>query len=292
MGIPPEESHDALPSLVALKLALIDRLDAEDRSDLSEPLERCGSPRTFFCGHCLAAHEAEERCRRRYCPVCARQIAARFTSRYKSTLDTVKWPLFVTWTALHTPLFPLAGFPPLFDALKKLRHQVWWTKAVQGGIVSGEVSYSGENGWHYHLHSILDTRWLSVTCLPPRFGADAQHIRRRAAQSMKEVRQQWELALGRPGSLKSQRINGEGAAREVLKYAVTPASLLAAPGEIGPVVDQIRKARLVRSWGNMYGHLRDADDKPPARPCPHCRHVAPLIHERVFDSMMRRGTCG
>lgn len=292
MGIPPEVQNEALPSLLRQKLDLIDRLDAENRSDLSAPLEKCGQNRTFFCSHCLAPHDGEERCRRRYCPVCSRQIAARFTSRYRSTLATVRWPLFVTWTAHHSELFPLAGFAPLFDALKKLRHQTWWTKAVQGGIVSGEVSNSGSSGWHYHLHSILDTRWLAVTCLPPRSGADAQHVRRRAQQSMKEVRQQWELALGRPGSLKAQRCNGEEAAAEVLKYAVTPASLLAAPGEIGPVIDQIRKSRLVRSFGNMYGHLRDADEKPEPRACGACGNVAPQIHERVFDAMMRRGACG
>lgn len=299
MNIRSEESDDVPggsrteteEGLASLRTRLSERLFAEDRDDLSEPLDRCGETISLVCLCCAGSHLAENRCKRRYCPVCARMIAARFVSRYRSTLATIKWPLFTTWTAMHSELFPLS-FPLLFDALKKVRRQKWFEQKVCGGIVSGEVVCNGTSGWHFHLHSVLDCRWLSVVTPAPPPYATQQLIKRRAQASMREVRDQWELALGRPGSLQSQRCNGEQAAREILKYAVTPGDLLSAPGEIGPIIDAIRKQRLVRSWGTMYGHLRDADEPLEKQKCEHCGQRAGQVPAGVWDMMVRSARCG
>lgn len=291
MGIASEVERDEDSSRRDLRQQVIDRLDGEGRDDLSAPLERCGEVVWLTCLNCASSRQGETRCKRRYCPVCAHLIAARLVERYESTLGNVKWPLFVTWTALHSPLFPLPGFKPLFEGLKKLRHQNWWQNKVAGGIVSGEVSWGGNDSWHYHLHSILDTRWFSVTVSAPPPFADLQTVKRRGKASQREVVKQWEMAIDRPGSIKAQRCSGKEAVREVLKYAVTPETLLASPVAIGPVIDVIQKSRLVRSFGNMYGHLKDAEQPREKCKCPDCGVAAACVPEDVFRAMTRGGRC-
>lgn len=290
--MPSEVENEAEPGLGALRARVVERLEAEGRDDLAAPLIECGTPTSLYCSNCGCEHVVEVRCKKRYCPVCARMLAARFVLRYRSTLGRVKWPLFVTWTEFHSELFPSQGFRPLFEAAKKLRRQVWFKNRVVGGIISGEVSNEGENGWHYHLHSILDARWFSVTVGEPDRGWDKQKLRRRAQAAQREVQAQWELALGRPGSVQMQRCNGEQAAREILKYAVEMAALCNSSQPIGPVIDEIRRSRLVRSWGTMYGHLRDCDEKKGPAPCPKCSEKAPLLPQVVVDAMFRRGIAG
>jgi len=289
--IPLERDRDALPDLVAARAELEDRLDQEDRGDLSRPLEKCGWMELFRCTCCGARHLVPYRCKKRYCPVCSPLIAARLVDRYKATLCNIKWPLFVTWTAFHSPLFPIPSFQYMFSALKKIRRQTWFEDKVRGGIVSGEVSNAGKNGWHIHLHSILDCRWLSVTTLPPPPFADQQKIRRRARQSMTEVGRQWEMALDRPGSIKTQRCKGDDAVREVLKYAVKPGDLVASPDPIGPIIDLMVRTRLVRSWGCMYGHLKDAETEREGRPCDLCGEAAPIVPDSVYEKARKMGTC-
>lgn len=292
MHIATERDRDAKPCLVAQRAALESRLDDEGRGDLSRPLEQCGWMKLFRCTCCGSSQYVAHRCKKRWCPVCASLISARLVDRYRATMGNVKWPLFVTWTATHTQADPIPGFAHMFDALKRLRRMQWFADRVRGGIVSGEVSNSGGNGWHVHLHSIIDTVWLAVSTCPPPYGSDPQTVRRRAQRSMAEVGEQWSLQVQRRASVQSQRCSGPDAVREVLKYAVKPADLIESPDPIGPIIDLMARTRLVRSWGCMYGHLRDADVEAPPRACDRCGESAPIVPDDVYEAARRSGTCG
>lgn len=292
MDIALERDTDSPAHLVEQRRIIENRLDGEGRGDLSGALSKCGWMELFRCACCGAGRRLPSRCKKRYCPVCAPLIADRFVLRYKSTLKLMQWPLFSSWTTMHTPLFPCPGFPAMFDALKQIRRQVWFANKVPGGIVSGEVTAGGANGWHVHLHTVIDCKWLSVVTPAPFPGADKRLVQRRAKLSRTEVTRQWEMALGRSGDVWSQRASGEEAAHEVLKYSVKGGDLVDAVDDIGPVIDLMRRVKLVRSWGTMYGHLRDAEDEKVLQACEHCGESDGVLPAGVYEARDARGVCG
>lgn len=257
------------------------KLLEEGRADLAGRLAKCGQPITLRCLCCDAAREVKTRCDQKWCPYCARAIAARTADRYARIAAACASPLLATFTTTHST----DDGPELIRHVRrshtKLRRLRWWRKCVAGGVVAYEVAradataaVSGDHGWHPHAHCILDARWLSVTALPPRRGATRDQVKARGRSSCIEVAEQWSLALGRRGSVHVRRIYpGEdgtidGAIHEVLKYSVKGSDLLATSEPVGPLIDVLARTRLVASWGSFYRHESIKRRRGVAPMCP------------------------
>jgi hypothetical protein len=239
---------------------LMAKLDAEGRPDLASRLSKCGRPMTLRCCSCTDAREVLTRCDLKWCPACQRATVARTADRYARIAADCQWPLFVTWTCQHS----LADGPGLMHAVRrshtKLRRLRWFKRAVAGGMIGFETTFSESAGWHPHGHSLIDCRWLAVTVSQPRFGASKSEWKNVARRAVDEVSQQWSLALGRKGSVHVRRCWTDhsggigGAVHEVIKYSVKGRELADSEFPVAPLIDELDRARLVASWGTFYRH--------------------------------------
>jgi Replication protein len=270
--------------------SLIDKLLEEGATDLAERLEKCGELFGLTCTNCGERHEAEKRCDLKWCPACQRALATRTSMRYAEITKAAKWPLFVTWTVQNFD-------DPSFDFVRsvrrahtKMRRLRWFKKAVVGGVGSIEVTNTG-NGWHPHVHNLLDCRWLAVTEQQPRIGATREKWKRTARAVTAELAQQWSLCLGRPGSVKVRRVFGHDKrdsapiTTEVLKYSCKGGDLLECKEPIAPLIRMLDASRLVVSWGSFYGHASTKRVKHPSM-C-RCGKTGSLIPDKAVDWMMR-----
>lgn len=238
-----------------LKLRLWD----EGRKDLVKQLSNCGNPLTLACADCTERRFVETRCDLKWCPTCQPALAARAADRFARIASKIKWPLFVTWTCKHGRHDDVTLLRTLQRGMIKIRAQRWWKRAVAGGVNTWEVT-RGAHGDHPHGHQLIDCEWLAVTVTKPKWGADKAEWSRKGKQSVKEIADQWSMAIGRTGTVKVRRCWRDdkggigGAVREVLKYSVKGSELAQMPGEIGPLIDVLSRTRLVAGFGSMYGN--------------------------------------
>lgn len=231
---------------------IIARLEAEGAEDLAAPMRLCGEGFALICTSCGKRHEGQRRCKKRWCPVCSRIISAKRIDKYQSAIDTMQSPVFVTLTMQHSAI---SSSPEdvrvLRRALGRFRNRTWFRRRVAGGIASIEVT-CGPNGWHPHCHLLMDCRWFSVSTPAPssRYNAEQRAEMMRASQA--ETQWQWESCLpdGVRGGLFVSRAR-EGVAREVLKYAVKPADLVAAAWPLAPMLRTLAVSRLISTWGSV-----------------------------------------
>lgn len=105
------------------------------------------------------------KCHDRFCSPCVvdRQAVIRRNLQTRLREGTFR---FLTLTIRHhtEPLRPL--FNRLHTAFRKLRQTSHWKDRVQGGVAIYELTYDpAANGWHPHLHCILDGRYMDVVLL-------------------------------------------------------------------------------------------------------------------------------
>ncbi len=262
----------------------------------------CGTTLKLRCTTCNHVHLGEERCKRKWCPVCSRAIAADRAAKYLRGVDQMTWPLFVTFTLPNTDTLDdqLNGdaIRKLRRAFGKLRHRKLWTARVKGGVAAIEVTNIG-NGWHPHLHAILDCEWLAFkTPVPPR-NASKETIKRRCMEANEELGKAWAQILDIQSDrsdwcgtiFKVKRTTGETVVREVLKYSVKGGDLATCPEDIAPLIRCLDRCRLVTSFGSLFGQLADLDDddddaKQPMA-CPDCGDSC-WMPDSALDSFLQQ----
>lgn len=276
---------------IAARTAIVSRLQAEGRIDLAARLLKCGQPLTLRCCDCTTPRLVMTRCDLKWCPTCQRALAARTAERYGTISDSCQWPLFVTFTVKHSSADEVALIREVRRAHTKLRRLRWWKRAVKGGVVAFEVT-RGKHGWHPHAHALIDCQWLAVTVgHPSRTASKAEWIAR-GKQAAREVAAQWELCLGRVGSVKVRRCWTDrsggirGAVAEVIKYSVKGTDLAECDGEIGPMIDVLNRTRLIASWGTFYRHAAVKRKRTAPAMCP-CG-CANWLPEAVLEMQLTR----
>ncbi len=120
--------------------------------------------RSLFCawdGHekavCL-------RCKGRTCGVCRSREFLRLKNRYTGALAGVLWPNFVTIAPENVQALTRSCVLALHRAVKKVLKRKKWKEAIAGGILFGECTNIG-NGWHPHVHGLMDARWINAGTL-------------------------------------------------------------------------------------------------------------------------------
>jgi hypothetical protein len=252
------------------RLEIVDRLDDEGRLDLADPLRECGRPVSLTCTACGAEREGRTHCDRKYCPECARRIAAERTSRFRNAVAEFRWPLFVTLTVPNSP--DPACVQRLRADFGRLRRRVLWSRQVAGGVAGIEVTNTGD-GWHPHLHSVIDCRWLAVKTPEPRWNRGVAGIEEACTAAKHEFSALWASIVGSAHAVTwIKRTKGADVVDEVLKYSLKPDGLTEIAEPLGPLIDALCASRLVTTFGSLYGRAAEltsrADDAETG--CPGC----------------------
>ena len=264
---------------------LVERLLAEHAGDLAKPLENCGKPLRLVCTCCGAGEKVETRCRKRWCPVCQPLVAREKLKRWSQAVRGLQWPLFVTLTAENS--IELECLPAVKAAWAKFRRRKLIREKVTGGVASFEITNSG-NGWHPHIHAILDCRWLALWTREPKRGDDRETVLELLKSAKNELGSLWAEQLGQPIAIVDvARISGEQVTAYVLKYCAKPAEILALTCEIAPLIRLLRKTRLLAGFGSLFPMPAiDAEDEP-GRFCTGCGESGNWIPEEIVSMAFR-----
>lgn len=267
---------------------MIGRLEAEGRDDLAAKLRKCGNPlvmRSICCGD---VRMAETRCKNKWCPECARPLAAKRSAKMAQIVRTFSWPMFVTLTMKNVE--DLTG-----DAVRELRRAFgrWRRMAgqrmIRGGLATIEVTNIG-NGWHPHLHAVLDCPWLGPARLRP-FPWEPRHKKAECYRLAKMANEEaWARALRAPqGTMHIKRTSDSSVTKEVVKYAVKGSDLVACRESIGQLIDCLTKTRLMTTFGSAHGFKFDESEilRPPCC-CAECQSPAAWLPEDVFRMQFGR----
>ena len=248
-----------------LKQALQRRLTEEGENELAEKLAKCGQTMRLWCRDCGHMHEAKTRCNRKWCPVCARMVAAKRSAKLAAVARSFQWPLFVTLTMRNIPADECAVdfVRDLRKAFGKLRNRKLWKSRVAGGAAAIEVTNTGA-GWHPHIHALIDCRWLAIRTPAPRPTDSPARIAALCEDAAKEFSALWAKCLKADytPSVKTKRASHE-AAKEVMKYACKGSDLVESPDSIGPVLRMLDGTRLVTTFGSAFGIDVEEPERPP-----------------------------
>lgn len=263
---------------------LIDRLEKEGEFALAEKLAECGLEFPLLCTKCGSFHKGETRCKKRWCPVCQKSIAARNKEAVQAIVANFQWPLHVMLSCKNTP--SPAGLSHLRKSFQKFRRWKLWTSRVKGGVCGYEITNRGQ-GFHPHAHLLIDCRWLSLTVKEPSFKAHPELIEARCKAAQQELSVAWGKALNqKQGAIVwVERVSAEDAIQEVLKYALKTSEMLELEGKIGPTIKAIQACRTMTTFGKAYGKPRKPQKKKAK--CKMCGAEGGLIPEDEFHAAMR-----
>ena len=272
------------------------RLTADGRPDLAEPLERCAQLVNLACTNCgtIQKTRVETRCKRKYCPVCSTQLAAKKSRKVTCAWSHMKWPLFLTLTMPNT-LGP-EGLKTLSQAFTAFRRRKWWkARNVKGGVACFEVTNKG-NGWHPHLHALIDCRWLSSTPEPSRM-CSLRENKRRSKEASEQLSLEWSshLNLSTGAIVWVKRAHDEGVAKEIAKYAVKGNDLLEMKDSPAHIIDVIGNMRMMTTWGSIRPLTplfekweEEQDEDWEGCPCDTCQAKGDLVPENVYEMLLRK----
>lgn len=238
---------------VAELLLLRERLAEEGETELLAKIAICQKPLTLKCQSCRSRKEVHQSCKRKWCPCCAKQLAAQRSSELEFIVERMRWPLFVTLTMKNVSELESGAVRKLRRAFGKLRHRKLWKSCTLGGIAAVEVTNIG-NGWHPHLHCVIDCAWLGHKNRQPRYRATAEEKREAFRLAQIELEAAWSKCLGQEtSSVKVKRASKATIAKEVVKYTVKNEDLIMAEGFIGDLIRALDSCRLMTTFGSAHG---------------------------------------
>lgn len=233
--------------------ALHARLLSEGESELASKISFCGEEILLTCIACKASHRGRKRCRKKWCPRCCAALTAERNNRMRGIVERFQWPLFLTLTMKNVDDLSLGAVRDLRRAFGKLRHRKFWKAHTVGGLACIEVTNIG-NGWHPHLHAVLDCRWLAITVPPPQRGEKRESIKAKCERAGKELERNWSRCLKQPSSsVFVKRCNAATITKEVVKYSVKGSDLLECKERIGDLIRALEGTRLMTTFGSVFG---------------------------------------
>lgn len=292
---PPPPTREPNPKRLAReqarrreRAALMERLSADGDTDLAEILEKCAQIRTLKCCHCGHCHKVETRCKKRWCPSCAYFVSVERVNKYAALADKFQWPLFVTLTVKNS--IDPEGLRTLKKQWSKFRRRKIISRQVRSGIVGFEVTNIG-NGWHPHIHALLDCRWLSIHIPEPTRNDNATAKAAKCRAAAEELQTVWAKQIGQPSASVAVRRADSVALIEVLKYAVKPQTLAESKERPGDIIRVMQGMRMMTTFGAIRKKVEDQDTEAPddtstGMPCPECGEAAGWIPEEVFNRIL------
>lgn len=248
---------------------LLNRLRAEGEWDLASRLAKCGLDFRLWCKVCGAPHLAETKCNRKWCPSCAPKRANERAARLRVGIRLMRWPMHITLTVSNVEDDAAGGnfIRKLAKSFARLRRSKLWRKCVVGGVGSIEVTNKGQ-GWHPHIHAVIDGRWVALKCPSPHRDDDHQMLKDKFRCAAQELQAAWSVACRQtiPPRIWIRRCDA-GAAAEIMKYAIKSEHVESCEGTIGPLLRMLDSQRLVMGFGSLRG-LKIPKDTAHKLTCP------------------------
>ena len=271
----------------AMREDLMIRLKYEGAEDLAEKLAHCGQKVGLTCTHCGIRKTVLSRCKRKWCPACQRSIAAKRAQRMRGAVRAMEYPLFVTLTMTNSD--DPESVRHLRRSFGKLRNRKLWKDTVQGGCAAVEVTNKG-NGWHPHLHALVDCRWLAIQTPEPPRNIPNERKRLYYESARRELSDTWAHTLGQPSAIVlAKRAHGVEVVKEVLKYSIKGSELLDSPDEIAPMLRVLENTRLITTFGTLYGRTKELDNSEESAGCPcgECGAVGSMLPDEIISYITR-----
>lgn len=264
------------------------RLLEEVRHDLYAKNAVCGDDLNLTCISCGTKKRASIKCKKRWCPVCAYYIAAERVAKYRDAASRFAWPLFVTLTVKNST--DSVGLVEIKKSFGKWRRRKLIRVKVKSGIVGFEVTNKGE-GWHPHIHMLLDCQWLALHVPEPNRKDTAEEKARKCKAAAEELEQCWASCCGQKNASVRARRGDEKALVEVLKYSCKGSELAECAEEIAPLIDVMESMRLMTTFGAIRKEMKDEDleeGEASGCQCEGCRAIGTMIPDTVIAFMMRK----
>lgn len=275
----------------ATRESLKERLRRENAHEFAAMLEACGNKIGLTCAMCGNRKSALTRCKKRWCPSCAYYIAAERCAKYREAASRFKWPLFVTLTVRNT--IDPEGLARLKKSWGKMRRRKLIADKVKSGIIGYEMTNKG-NGWHPHLHALLDCRWLSLHVPEPNARDSAAEKERKCKAAAEELSTLWAEVTGQETASVKVRRGKEDALIEVLKYSVKGSDLLAMPAEerAAAMIEVMSGMRLMTTFGEIRKEMAAADaeeeDNDGGCQCENCGRTGTMIPDQIINHAYNR----
>lgn len=262
------------------------RLESEGEFEFAKKLENCGLPVPLVCSNCGTQKIAETQCRQRWCPACAWTIKQKRLTRFRGAVKLMKWPLFITLSRANSD-------DP--ETVREFRRE--WSKMrrrkivagkILGGVCGLEITNIG-NGWHPHLHAIVDCRWLAIHTPEPHWSDSPEVVKSKCQHAQAELAWLWGNVCKQENSLVwITRVKNDSALVYSLAYSVKGSDLLASPDPLGPLLRVLKKTRLVSAFGSLHGLTKTMDaDERPAMVCECCGLEKTICPTAVIYSLAR-----
>jgi Replication protein len=270
---------------------LRERLEREEEWEILENYSKCGERlrlQSVCCGQLL---ESEKRCSKKWCPVCTRKIATKRALKYRGAVAEMKWPLFLTLTMANVEDLSFDAVRQLRRAFGKLRHRKLWSQNVAGGVASIEVTNIG-NGWHPHLHAVIDAEWLAWKTPKPKRTDSRSRKEKLYKMAGQELAKVWARCLGAErGNIKIKRVSDPDVTKEVLKYSVKASDLVECEGKVGDLIRCLEASRLVTTFGTFFGRKWEEEtaEKAPEI-CDRCFGECCWLPAELSEAIMRKNS--
>lgn len=274
----------------AIRADLEAKLRAEGRDDLADKLAHCAEVMHITCVCCGKSRPIEKGCKRRWCPVCAPRITAARMMRLESVVARFQWPLAVTLTMENVQMAD-GALDVVKERFRKFRETVFWERNVKGGVVGFEVTNRG-NGFHPHLHALVDCEWLAVSTPRPTRRMAKKAVAALCERAQDELSEVWGAYVqGRKAMVWVNRAWGNSM-METLKYAIKPSDLLADAVEAGELIDIIDAGRMISSFGHAHASSKSfvGRDLPEENltECEQCGGFKTVLPADILDMYQRR----
>lgn len=210
----------------AAKLRSIGRLDEAIK------LEKCHTVYTVaFCSSCKGSQKFPNRCDQFYCAECQPRLSNERRKAVEWWTHEIDQPKHVVLTVQNLPRMNREHVRQVKKWFTNLRRSKFCSNWL-GGFYNVEVTNEGR-GWHLHIHSLVDARWIDAI----------------------ELSAQWARVTNGMGRIvKVQDARRKDYLHEVTKYAVKGPQLAAwNPEQIAEFVDAFSNVRTFGVFGSLYG---------------------------------------
>jgi hypothetical protein len=195
-------------------------------------LENCHSYYTVAtCGDCGKVRKFPNRCDRFYCPECANHLQHERQKQIQWWAERITQPKHVVLTIKNVKKLTPGHVDELRRMFSKLRRRKFARNWI-GGYYGIQVT-TGKQGWHLHIHALVDARWISEA----------------------ELSQEWKACTNGYGYIvKVKDCRKSDYLRETTRYVIHGSQIAAwSPATIASFVSAFKGKRTFGVFGKLYG---------------------------------------
>ena len=135
-------------------------MDLAGWSKSADQVRHCSQVITHWsCHNCGHEWDSPDRCWHRLCPECAPIRAERLFEAHKVLVGQPNLKHLVL-TLKNVPHLHWSSVTTIRRYFTRLRHRKLFRSAWRGGIYTIEFTYTGDKGWHIHIHALIDGRYI------------------------------------------------------------------------------------------------------------------------------------